>query len=753
MENQQQEAVMELTGRGMWKLFSAVGLILTLSSGYGSGLAPAAAATPDRLIKPAPAATQGDYARLPLYFIENRGQAAPEVKFYARQRGETVAFSRDRVSLVFGDAAGSTAVHLTPVGMRPGAELAPLKPQECKVNYLCGRDSRQWLTGIPTYGAVAYREAYPGIDLKFYGRGRQFEYDLIVKPGADPAQVKFRLDGITGMKLDAAGNLGMTLPEGGELLQHKPLVYQEIGGQHVRREGKFTLAAGEKFTYGFEVGAYDPRYPLIIDPIVVVYSGYLGGNQQEYGQAVAVDGRGQAYLTGHTNSNDGADQFPTQYKLFSYSGNFDVYVAKLSADGAAMLFCTYLGGSQNDYGYAIAVDASENIYVAGATYSTNFPVANALYNTLKGGLDGFVTKIKYDGSALVYSTYLGGTADDAFYAIAADQDSNAYVTGFTLSADFPTTSGSLAPTQPGNYDAMVAKISADGGALTYSTYLGGTGNEVGGGVAVDPDGNVYVTGETSSSAFTPATPDPLYPYSGIEAGFVTKLDPAGQNLLYFTYLGGTSNTLTVCSAIALDRNNNAYVTGATNATDFPTTQGAFQPQKSVDTFNYDAFVTKINAAGSALVYSSFLGGSGHENNPATWGTPGSTGIAVDQGDCAYVTGTTASTDFPTKFPTQNNNGGGTDAFVAKVNASGSALLFSSYLGGSGNDYGFGIAVDQDGYVYATGYTYSADFPHNPPILGRTAIKGFSDTFVTKIQVPLIKKGVSLASLYEMLLEK
>jgi hypothetical protein len=764
MENQQQEAVMELTGRSGWRLFSTVGLILTLSSGFGSGISPAEAASIDHPVKPAQihhaarAGAQADYARLPLYFIENRGQAAPEVKFYARRQGETVAFSADRVSLLFGEVSGSPAVHLTPVGLRPATRIVPCEPKACKINYLGGSDPRQWLTGIPTYGAVAYREAYPGIDLKFYGRGRQFEYDLIVQPGADPSQVKFRLDGIASIEQDGSGNLRMTLPDGGELVQHKPLVYQEINGRRIQREGKFQLAAGEKFTYGFAVGAYDPRYPLIIDPVVVVYSSYLGGNQQEYGMAVAVDVQGQAYLTGYTNSNDTSDQFPTKNKLptfGSYKGAFDVYVAKLTADGTDLVFCTYLGGSVYDYGLAITVDASENVYVAGATYSTNFPVFpvdSPLYGANKGGLDGFVTKINAAGNALVYSTYLGGSLDDGVSAIAADKAGNAYVTGYTLSNDFPTTPGSLSPTQPGGYDAFVAKINDTGSTLVYSTYLGGSGNDYGNGIAMDPDGNAYVAGETNSSGFTPPAPTPLYPYSGTGDGFVAKLDAAGANLLYFTFLGGSNSA--ACAAIALDRNSNAYVTGSTNSVDFPTTPGVFQPQKAGAAFSYDAFVTKINAAGKALVYSSFLGGSGDENNPGTMMTPGSTGIAVDQGDCAYVTGATTSTNFPTKSPTQNSNGGSTDAFVTKVNASGSTLLFSTYLGGNGNDFGFGIAVDKDGNAYTTGWTSSANFPLSAnPLLGRTALKGFNDSFVTKIQIPLVKKSLSLAPIYEILMEK
>jgi Bacterial Ig-like domain (group 3)/Beta-propeller repeat len=376
-------------------------------------------------------------------------------------------------------------------------------------------------------------------------------------------------------------------------------------------------------------------------------------------------------------------------------------------------YSTYLGGSAGDYGYGIAVDAAGNAYVTGLTASSNFPTAHALQATFGGYADAFVAKLNAAGSALLYSTYLGGSDYDVGHGIAADSAGNAYVTGDTSSTNFPTVNA-LQPVAGGNGDAFVAKLSPDGSALVYSTYLGGAGGDGGYGIAVDSAGNAYVTGGTSSTNFP--TANALQPVPGGNGdAFAAKLDATGAGLVYSTYLGGSGGD--AGSGIAVDSAGNAYVTGGTSSTNFPTAN-ALQPMPGG---NGDTFVAKLDAAGTALVYSTYLGGTGEEAG---------FGIAVDSAGNTYVTGRTASPDFPMANPFQPTVGGSYDAFVTKLNATGTALVYSTYLGGRGPDAGYGIGADGAGHAYVTGETLSADFPLANAF--QPNFGGNYDAFVTKL---------------------
>ena len=383
-------------------------------------------------------------------------------------------------------------------------------------------------------------------------------------------------------------------------------------------------------------------------------------------------------------------------------------------------YSTYLGGSNNDFGNAIAVDGSGNAYVTGTTESTDFPTANPIQPAFSGGSGGatdvFVTKLNAAGDALVYSTHLGGFGDERGFGIAVDDLGNAYVTGETLSSNFPTAS----PIQAANgglSDAFVTKLNAAGDALVYSTYLGGSLFEQGNGIAVDAAGNAYVMGLTNSTDFPTASPlQPTYGGGTFDV-FVTKLNAAGDALVYSTYLGGSGSEILQFGAISADASGNAYVAGSTSSTDFPTAS----PIQASQGGSFDAFVTKLNTAGNALVYSTYLGGSGSDRGLA---------IAVDASGNAYVTGFTGSTEFPTASPIQAANGGLSDAFVTKLNAAGDALVYSTYLGGSSSDVGYGIAVDAAGNAYVMGETDSTEFPTASPI--QSALGGFDDAFVTKL---------------------
>ena len=614
-------------------------------------------------------------------------------------------------------------IRLELIGANPSPQVVGREELPGKSNYFIGNDPAKWRTNVPTYRKVEYREVYPGVSLVYYGNpaaAAQLEYDFVVAPGADPGQIRLGVEGAGRVEVDAEGDLVLQAAAGGQVRFHKPLVYQEVDGARREVEGSFTLRSSSlksavrnpQSEIGFEVAAYDPTYPLVIDP-VLVYSTYLGGSGGDWGYGIAVDSSGNAYVTGSTVSSN----FPTANAVQARygGGDSDAFVSKLNAAGSALVYSTYLGGSGDDWSWGIAVDSSGNAYVTGPTASRNFPTANALQASNRGSHDAFVTKLNAAGSALVYSTYLGGSGDDAGTGMALDSSGNAYVTGLTSSRNFPTANAVQASYGGGMYDAFVTKLNAAGSALVYSTYLGGSDEDGGSGIAVDSSGNAYVTGMTNSSNFP--TANALQASNrGSNDAFVTKLNAAGSALVYSTYLGGSGDEV---GLIAVDSSGNAYVTGETSSGNFPTANAL---HASSGGGRSDAFVTKLNAAGSALVYSTYLGGSGEE---------GGSGIAVDSSGNAYVTGYTGSSNFPTSNALQASNRGLRDAFVTKLNAAGSALVYSTYLGGSDEDDGWGIAVDSSGNAYVAGYTESSNFP-TAGALQPAYGGGAYDAFIAKI---------------------
>jgi Bacterial Ig-like domain (group 3)/Beta-propeller repeat len=594
-------------------------------------------------------------------------------------------------------------------------------------NYFIGNDPTKWRTNVPTYGKVKYEGIYSGIDLVYYGNQRQLEYDFIVAPGADPRRIEFDVRGAKRIRQDAHGDLALKVGEG-EIRWHKPVVYQEKDGARQLVAARYAIT--DRNRVGFEVAKYDASRPLYIDPLI--YSTYVGGSGVDEGTGIAVDSAGNAYVTGQTNSTD----FPTKNPLQAAygGGQLDAFVSKINPSGSALVYSTYLGGSGDDRGFGIAVDSVGNVYVTGLTYSTDFPTMNPLQPTNGGSGDAFVAKINPSGSALVYSTYLGGNQLEEGSGIGADSAGNAYVTGYTASTNFPTQSP-LQPTHGGGYsDAFVSEINPTGSAFIYSTYLGGSGDDGGFGIAVDSSGNAYVTGNTSSADFPTMNPLQAALDGGVDV-FVTKLNPTGSALVYSTYLGGSGYE--GVSGIALDSSGNAYVTGITESTNFPTTPNAF---KTTYGGGGDAFVAKLNATGSALVYSTYLGGSYQDIGY---------GIAVDSAGNAYVTGPTYSTNYPTtpgalKTVCNSLCAQHGDAFVTRLNPTGSALFYSTYLGGGNRDWGYGIAVDSAGNTYVTGGTDSNDFPTKNPLQAGRA--GLEDAFVSKFYLTATTTTALLSSL-------
>ncbi|WP_077490175.1 SBBP repeat-containing protein [Sinomonas mesophila] len=649
------------------------------------------------------------YGKLPLSFVANAGQTDESVRYYAQGAGFGFFFTEGKAVLSLAKGDRGHALELGFLGSSPDATLEAGEPAAGTVNYLTAGESH---TSLPTYQQVVYRGLWPGIDMVFAGRDGTLKYEFHVAPGADPGDIRLSYGGADGLALGPAGALLIDTPLGA-LRDSAPTSYQLIDGRSVPVESRYAL---EDHSYGFALGGYDRSQPLVIDP-ALAYSTYLGGSGIDAGLSIAVDASGNAYVTGSTNSTD----FPTTVGAFDTTINGDdAFVTKLSPTGSSLVYSTYLGGSGFDTGAGVAVDAVGSAYVTGTTDSADFPTtAGAFDTTFNSGNDAFVTKLNPAGSALVYSTYLGGTSFDNGFGIALDAAGSAYVTGETSSTDFPTTASAFDTIHNGGIrDAFVTKLDPTGSSLLYSTYLGGSDDDNGFGVAVDAAASAYVTGATGSTNFPTTAGAFDTTLDGGGDAFVTKLSPTGSSLVYSTYLGG--GNFDPGNGVAVDATGSAHVTGSTTSTDFPTTAGAFDTTANGSN---DAFVTKLSPTGSSLVYSTYLGGSGFDRG---------LGVAVDAAGNTYITGNTSSTDFPTTAGALDTtlNGGG-DAFVTKLSPTGSSLLDSTYLGGSGFDNGAGVTVDAVGSAYVTGSTGSADFPTTAGAFD-TIFDGVADAFVAKL---------------------
>ncbi len=670
------------------------------------------------------------YGKLPLSFEANDGQAirwqSGAVSFLARGEGYGVYLTPNEavIELRNEDASANkiplaATLRMRLVGAAASPQVEGLDELPGKSHYFTGADPRKWRTGVRHYARVRYQNVYPGVNLVYYGNQRQLEYDFIVAPGADPQTIRLEFNGAEQLALDAEGELVLRTA-GGELRQHKPIVYQETGSGRELIEGRYVIHTDKEV--GFALGAYDASRPLVIDP-VFAYSSYLGGSGSDLVNAVAADAAGNLYVTGQTASTNFPGVSPAQQ---AYGGATDVFVTKLNAAGTAMIYSTYIGGAAFDSGGAIAVDAAGAVYLTGQTSSNNFPTVNPLPQSSGANGDAFVTKLKADGSALIYSTYLGGNQVDIGRAIALDADGNAYVTGGTGSTNFPTTPGALRAAfsgPAGSLDFFYAKLNAAGSSLVYSTYLGGAGFEEGRAIGVDASG-VYLLGTTSSTNWpvTAGAAQGTYGGGAFDA-VVAKFNAAGTALVYSTYLGGNGDDRG--RGLAIDAAGQVYATGFTGSTNFPTAnplQPAFGGGVCGAAPCTDAFIAKLNAAGTAFLYSTYLGGAGNEQG---------LGIALDSSRNAFVTGITQSANFPTANPLQPALSGASDAFVAKLDAAGATLVYSTYYGGTGADAGLGIAVDAAGNAYAAGQTASMNLPTANPIQPANG-GGALDAFIAKL---------------------
>lgn len=687
------------------------------------------------------------YGKLPLSFEANQGQANPDINFISRGHGYTLLLTGNQAILGL-KPQGSTG---TPAVVRMQLADANSAPRFSGVdqlpgiaNYFVGHDPAKWHSNIPTYARVKYGNVYPGVDLFYYGNQQQLEYDFVVQPHGDPAVIALNFSGSSqGEKtepsklvLDDKGNL-LVETSAGTLRFNKPVVYQaDAKAAKHYIDAQYVLGPGSKVS--FAVGAYDRSRTLVIDPSLA-YSTYLGGTVTDVIKDVALDALENAYVVGSTFSSN----FPTTVGALDTSCGgcttfSDSFVAKINPAGSALVYSTYLGGNNTDSGGSVAVDVSGNAYVGGFTQSTDFPVTgSAFQSTLKGSQDGTLTKLDASGSALLYSTFLGGSGKDQILKVLLDGSANAYVTGFAQSSNFPVTAGVFQSSfggGTGRGDAFVAKMnpSASGAAsLVWSTYLGGSSDDTGASLALDASGDVFVTGGTKSTNFPTTTGAFQRTLGGLGDIYVTELNPTGSALVYSTYIGGSAGE--EAFAMALDASGNAYVVGATDSPNFPATVGALQTTYGGNSAPIQCNFSFFTTCGDAFAVK--VNSTGTALSYATYlgggGSDYAAGVKVDNLGNAYITGATNSTNFPTVKPLQPSFLGVTDVIVSILNPAGSALTFSTYLGGRQGEGGTALTLDTSLDIYVVGFTESPDYPLQNPIQG-TYGGGKDDGFVTKI---------------------
>jgi uncharacterized delta-60 repeat protein len=594
-----------------------------------------------------------------------------------------------------------------------GGKVQTITPEEelpTKVSYFIGNDPSKHRSNLPTYRYVSLGEVWSGIEVKLKATQKTVEKLFYVKPGADPSKIVVEVDGAEGLKLSKDGEI--IIQTGlGDLKLSKPSAWQEKDGKKLPVEVSYKLIG--KNRYSFVVAKADPSLPIVIDPILA--STFIGGSGYEEAHSIALDSSGNVYVAGFTYSSD----YPTTSG--AYDNGSDVFVSKLSNDLSNLLASTFIGGSSYEEAHSIALDSSGNVYVTGYTKSSDYPTTSYAYDTSYNGgyADVFVSKLSNNLSSLLASTFIGGRGHEVAYSIALDSLGNVYVAGYTKSSNYPTTSdaydtecGTDGACNGGYADVFVSKLSNDLSDLLASTFIGGGDYEEARSIALDSSGNVYVAGYTKSSNY-PTTSDAYDTECGTDGTcnggyadvFVSKLSNNLRSLLASTFIGGRGPE--VAYSIALDSSGNVYVTGYTESSDYPTTSGAYDRQCGTDgTCNggyADVFVSKLSNNLSDLLASTFIGGGGKEVAYS---------IALDSSGNVYVAGYTKSSNYPTTSGAYDTsyNGGDADVFVSKLSNNLSDLLASTFIGGSGEEVAYSIALDSSGNVYVAGYTASSDYP-------------------------------------------
>ncbi|HEV8593937.1 MAG TPA: SBBP repeat-containing protein [Thermoplasmata archaeon] len=649
-------------------------------------------------------------------FLENGGQLGrTDIRYYARSAGITFGFSRSAILMDLGgsEEPNGVLVRVFFEGAR-GVEPRASDPLATRTNFFLGSDPAGWRTGLRSYRAISYPNLYDGIDLVYHMEAEGAKYEFTLRPGADLGRLRMSYEGIEALAVGPQGDL-LVRTAFGTLADTRPVASQ--GSDPV--SCAFLLRTAE--SVGFSCPTRDASRALVIDPLV--YATFLGGGDYEDAQAIAVDAAGNAYLTGSTRSVD----FPVTPGAYNrtYMAGDDAYAAKFDLDGRTLLYATFLGGDGTDVGFGIAV-AGGSAVVTGQTDSPNFPILGGFDSGLNQS-DGFVAKLGPDGDVLLYATFLGGALADFGRAVAVDGAGNAYVTGFTSSADFPTTAGAFDTTFNGFFsDAFLAKLNPSGTGLVFGTFLGGTqppfNLEIGWDVAVDMGGSAYVVGTTNAVDF-PATAGAFNDtLNGQSDAFVARFMPDGTGLLYGTYVGGSGGESAL--AVAVDGAGRAFIGGNTDSPDLPITPGAFNASYGGAT---DGYAAALTPAGNALVFATYLG-SAREDAVSD--------ISVDALGRATVTGRTNSTDFPTTPWGMDPvyRGGAYDGFLARLDAAGSRLVYGTFLGGGASDIPYALALDGAGDAYVAGITNSTDFPATPGAFNTTFSGGLFDAFAAKVSL-------------------
>ncbi len=658
----------------------------------------------------------------PLY-IENRGQWEADARFLLRSSGLDVWICQDRVVYDVGrsNLEDSTTSHSIVTSRFVGANISASVRGTVRMKsthaYYIGDDPTKWATGVPLYSGVEIKDLYDGIDLAFYVDAGRPRYDIVVAPHADPTQYTMRLEGVNDVRLDEKGSLIVITPSG-ELRVQELFAYQMRNETHEYVPCSFVR--NDDGTIRFAVGDYDPSLPLVIDPITVSYCTFLGGNDNDGSSGIAVSSDGDVYITGRTPSAD----FPTGKEGLPAQGGKTIYVSKLKQVNGSPVdleYTVFIGGSGIENASGIAIDGSRNIYITGETFSKNFPLLHA-YQTDQPGTDAFVVKFSEDNSgavSLAFSTYVGGSAADQPLCITVDANRNVFIAGSTVSTDFPT-KNEYQKDQTGD-DAFVAKLSQTGNdpvVLEFATYIGGSGRETISDIAVDSFGNMYIAGSVESTDFPTVN---QYQTDQPQAdGFVAKITQQGSTpatLAFSTYLGG--DDIEAISDVLVDANANIFIAGRTRSSNFPS-KLPLQPSGG----DFDVFVTKLRQSGGPveIVFSTFLGGNGAE---------GIGGMTMDADGNMYIAGSTPSPDFPILHQFQNDQPQ-SDVYIAKLSQSGQSpvtLVYSTYLGGDTLESAGGIAIDQAGNAYVSGFTASSNFPSVNAFQTKSP-KG--DVFVAKI---------------------
>jgi hypothetical protein len=753
----------------------------------------------------------GALNNLPLTFVENRGQMDSSVGYYLHGSSTSVYFTSKGLTIAVREPernkrrpgswlgtdareGGATGYALRLNFVQSSPEVRPVGEEKTPavISYFHG-PKEQWQTGLGTYRSIRYEELWPGVDLTYHGSSDHLKYTFLVKPGASPDMISLAYQGASSLQVVQSGELKISTPHGA-FYDQNPVAYQEIEGARVSVPVSYALN-DDTHGYGFNVGSYDPAYPLVIDPAIVVYAGYIGGADYERGLGLAVDEGGHAYVTGYSCS--GPDTFPAATgPSLTLAGDCDAFIAKVKVDGTGLIYAGYIGGAAEDFGDAVAIDSAGNAYVTGYTRSSesSFPVTvgpDLTYNDLTDNpddpwdnQDAFVAKVSADGTTLLYAGYIGGEELDFGENIAVDASGNAYITGITGSAEdtFPVTVGPDLTFNGGDeavngLDTFVAKIKADGTGFEYCGYIGGAGddavlliNNLGvvvfishGGIAVDDTGHAYVSGATDSDETTfpdgdgfgslPGPDQTLGSEDGNPDAYIVKVKPDGSGLDYAGYIGG--DRLDYAFGAAVDANGNAYVVGQTQSdeTTFPVSGG---PDLTFNGY-YDSYIAKIKADGTGLVYAGYIGGRWYDV---------ATHVVVDDDGYAYVSGSGDTTDDDdTPFPVV---GGPAlafhddpytglrieDAMVCKVNPDPSDpvpennFVFCGFIGGGNHDQGYDVGFDSVGAAYIVGDTFSGhsyQYSNIPFAVTKgpdLTYNGLEDAFIAKIDLDNDGDGLS-----------